>query len=369
LFIDIVWLLGCGGALFLFASFQDYNPGVRHNFGAANTAIMVLLLIGLGQRPVPNTQFRGKPLVSHLPDYEAWAIFAKVVEKGSFSGAANDLGLAKTTVSKAVTRLEERLQTTLLHRTTRALSLTESGRQAIERAARILADGAAVEEEILEEAAIPRGLVRLACPTALGLNKFSTVIPLFMAKYPQVEIDLVLTDNRVDIVAEGFDVAIQLGDSPDSSLRSSRLFSFNHMVVGAPAFFERHGRPTHPSELAALPAIIGTHIAWANEWHFSHPTLENCTVQVSGPLRVNNASAAMPSVLNGIALALTPSAYVARALERGQLEHVLAEWSTPPRPVYIVTPPGRARPARVRVLLEFLKAHFAAQPWAIGIDN
>jgi DNA-binding transcriptional LysR family regulator len=305
----------------------------------------------------------------HLPDYEAWAIFAKVAEKGSFSGAANDLGLAKTTVSKAVTRLEERLRTTLLHRTTRALSLTESGRQAIERAARILADGAAVEEEILEEAAIPRGLVRLACPTALGLNKFSAVIPLFMAKYPQVEIDLVLTENRVDIVAEGFDVAIQLGDSPDSSLRSSRLFSFNHMVVGAPSFFERHGRPTHPSELAALPVVIGTHIAWANEWHFSRPGHESCTVQVSGPLRVNNASVAMPSVLNGIALALSPSAYVIRALERGQLERVLAEWSTPARPVYIVTPPGRARPARVRVLLEFLKAHFAAQPWAVGIDN
>ena len=305
----------------------------------------------------------------HLPDYEAWAIFAKVAEKGSFSGAASDLGLAKTTVSKAVSRLEERLQTTLLHRTTRALSLTESGRQAIERAARILADGAAVEEEILEEAAIPRGLVRLACPTALGLNKFAAVIPLFMAKYPQVEIDLVLTENRVDIVAEGFDVAIQLGDGPDSSLRSSRLFSFNHMVVGAPAFFERYGRPTHPSQLAALPVVVATHIASANEWHFSRAGHESCLVHVSGPLRVNNASVAMPAVMSGIALALSPSAYVAHALERGRLERVLADWSTPPRPVYIVTPPGRARPARVRVLLEFLKAHFAAQPWAVGIDN
>ena len=107
----------------------------------------------------------------------------------------------------------------------------------------------------------------------------------------------------------------------------------------------------------------------ANEWHFSRPGHDNCTVQVNGPLRVNNASAAMPAVLHGIALALTPSAYVARAVERGLLEHVLAEWSTPPRPVYIVTPPGRARPARVRVLLEFLRAHFAAQPWAVGIDN
>jgi DNA-binding transcriptional LysR family regulator len=308
-------------------------------------------------------------MVPHLPDYEAWAIFAKVAEKSSFSGAASELGLAKTTVSKAVTRLEERLQTTLLHRTTRALSLTESGRQALERAARILADGAAIEAEILEEAATPRGLVRLACPTALGLNKFAAVIPLFMEKFPLVEIDLCLTENRVDVVAEGFDVAIQLGDSPDSSLRISRLFSFNHMVVGSPAYFDRHGRPTHPGMLAAMPVIIASHVAWASEWHFSRAGHESCVVNVTGPLRVNNASAAMPAVLAGVALALTPAAYVWRAVEKGRLERVLPEWSTPSRPVYVVTPPGRARPARVRVLLEFLRSHFAAQPWALGIEN
>ena len=305
----------------------------------------------------------------HLPDLEAWAIFAKVAEKGSFSAAAEDLGLAKTTVSKAVTRLEERMRTTLLHRTTRSLSLTESGRQSLERATRILVDGAAIEDEILEEAAIPRGLIRLACSTALGIAKIAGTLPPFMARYPEIEIDFCLTNNDVDIVGEGFDVAIQVGGSPDSSLRISRLFSFNHMVLATPGFFDRHGRPEHPSELASMPAIVATHVAWSNDWLFCRDGNDDCLVQVKGPLRVNNAGAAMPLVLAGQAVALCPAAYTWTLYKSGRLERVLADWRTPARPVYLVTPPGRARPARVRVLIEYLKAHFAAEPWADGIET
>jgi DNA-binding transcriptional LysR family regulator len=170
----------------------------------------------------------------HMPDFEAWAIFAKVVEKGSFSQAAEDLGIAKTTVSKAVTRLEERMRTTLFHRTTRQLSLTESGRLCVERATRIMVDGAAVETEVLEEAAIPRGTIRMAVTTEFGVAALSPLLPEFMTAYPDIELDLRLTEATVDLVADGYDCAIRVGGLADSSLRISRLFSFRRPLVAAP---------------------------------------------------------------------------------------------------------------------------------------
>src|SRR5437868_4360762 len=146
----------------------------------------------------------------HMPDFEAWAIFAKVADRGSFSQAADELGLAKTTVSKAISRLEERLRTTLIHRTTRKLSLTDSGRLALERARRIASDGSDIEADILEDAAVPRGSIRLAVTTAFGLGAVAPILPDFLALYPEIDVDLCLTDVAVDIIADNFDCVLQI---------------------------------------------------------------------------------------------------------------------------------------------------------------
>ncbi len=305
----------------------------------------------------------------HMPDFEAWAIFAKVAERGSFSEAAQELGLAKTTVSKAVTRLEERMRTTLLHRTTRSLSLTESGRQSLERAARILADGAAVEAEILEEAAIPRGLIRLASTTAFGVQQLAPLLPEFVKAHPEIEIDLEITDRRIDLVGEGVDLVLRVGPEPDSSLRISKLFAFRVPVVASPAYFEKHGRPEHPTDLTRFPALVFTHIIGAEIWNFRHPTHGEVSVHVDGPFHVNNGVAAVPALVAGLGITALPEAYVAQELRDGRLEEVLKDWPVTPAAVHVVTPPGRARPARVRVLIDFLRAHFAAQPWAQGIET
>lgn len=305
----------------------------------------------------------------NIPDFEAWAIFAKVAQRGSFSQAAEELGLAKTTVSKVVTRLEERMRTTLLHRTTRQLSLTESGRQSLERAARILEDGAAIEAEILEEAAIPRGLIRMACSMAFAASQLAPMLPAFLKRYPEIEVDLEITDRRIDMVAESFDLMLRVGPEPDSTLRISRLFSFRVPVVASPDFLDRHGRPTHPTDLVRYPALVFTHIAGADAWHFSHAQQGDVTVHVDGPLHMNSAAAAVPPLVAGLVITALPEAYVAQELKDGLLEEVLMDWPVRPAAFHVVTPPGRARPARVRVFLEFLRQHFATKTWAQGIES
>ncbi len=305
----------------------------------------------------------------HLPDFEAWAIFAKVAERGSFSAAAEELGLAKTTVSKAVTRLEERMRTTLLHRTTRQLSLTESGRASLERAARILSDGETIEAEILEEAAVPRGLIRLACTAAFGVRTLAPLIPAFLKRYPEIELDLHITDNKIDLIADGFDGVIKVGQLADSSLRASRLFAHRLPVVGAPALFEKYGRPEQPEDILKMPIMVYTHVREAQEWRFFHPEHGERLVMVQGTYRMNNGLAAVPMLLEGLALTLQPEVYIWEELQAGLLEEVLKDWSLVAVPVHLVTPPGRARPARMRVLLEFLREHFSRQPWAHGIEH
>ncbi len=305
----------------------------------------------------------------HLPDFEAWAVFAKVAETGSFSQAAKALGLANTTVSKIITRLEERHQTTLFHRTTRQLALTESGRLCLARATRILENGSAVEEEILEQAAVPRGLIRMACTTAFGTSALAPVLPEFLKLYPEIDIDLQLIDGKIDMISDGFDLSIRVGHVSEPSLRISKLFSFRLPVVGSPAFFENHGRPAHPDELGRFPALIYSHVAGTEDWQFHHATLGQCTVHIDPRIRVNNALAAIPMLLGGVALALQPEVFIWRELCDGRLIEVLTDWHAGPVPVNLLSPPGRGRPARVRVLVDFLRAHFAGQPWARGIET
>jgi DNA-binding transcriptional LysR family regulator len=297
--------------------------------------------------------------MARLPDFEGLAIFAKVVELRSFAAAATDLALSKATVSKAVTRLEGRLGARLFNRTSRRLALTDAGQKLSGRATRLLLDGEAAEDEALAQSATPRGLVRLAVPMTFGVRTVAPLLPEFLRQYPEVSIDLHLSDATVDLIGEGFDAGLRIARLPDSSLIARRLCAMPRYTVAAPAYLERHGRPTHPMHLAQHKCFGYAYLSTPGIWHYTNASGEQASVRPAGQLRVNNGEAVMPALLAGLGIADLPDFIVGDAIASGKVEVILKNWKQPEGAVHLVTPPGGPRPARVEVLADFLMKQFA----------
>lgn len=292
-----------------------------------------------------------------LPDLEAWAIFASVVEHRSFSGAADAIGLSKATVSKAISRLEAHLGQSLFHRTSRRLALTEAARPLAEHAARILAEARAAEESAYDGARSPTGRVRLAAPMSFGLTSVAPIVAEFLAAYPGIEVDLHLSDARVDIVAQGFDIALRIADLPDSSLRARRLCGIAAHIVAAPAYLAAHGRPTHPSQLGEH-RLFG-YSNTTGPWRFRRVTREGAdgedvSIRPRGPLTANSGEALVPALLAGLGIAVLPDFIIGPHLASGALVAILSDWTPPPVGLHLLTPPSPLRPARVEALIAFL---------------
>lgn len=307
--------------------------------------------------------------MSKLPDLEAWAVFAKVAETGSFAKAAADLSISQSTVSKSITRLEGRLRVTLFHRTSRKMSLTASGAASLDRATRILSEGEAVEAEVTEQSKSLRGTIRVTAPMSFGVTHLGPALPLFMERHPEVTLDLNFSDAMTDVVEQGFDVALRISALPDSSLLARRLCTVRILLVGAPAYFERHGYPTHPRDLVAHRALRYTHVRGGEAWRFHHHKQGDFAQVVPAALQVNNAEALMPALRAGLGLAMQPEFLAWEDLRTGRIQAVLEDWAPPAIALHIVTSPGRARPARVQALIAFLVQHFADAPWAIDPER
>lgn len=297
--------------------------------------------------------------MSKLPDFEGLAVFAKVVETRSFARAAAELNLSKGTVSKAVTRLETKLGTRLLNRTSRRFAVTDAGRRLFERASHILAEGEAAESETLAQSVSPRGLVRLAAPMSFGVLHVAPLMPEFLSAYPGIAVDLHLSDAMVDVIGEGFDAALRIASLPDSSLIAKRLCSVEALVLAAPAYLKEHGRPHHPAHLSEHVCVSYAYSTTADTWRFTNKSGEVASLRPEGPLRVNNGDAMLPALIAGVGLGVLPDFIAGPALADGRLEAVLTEWSLPSAALHLVTPPSGPRPARVEALGDFLAGKLA----------
>lgn len=297
--------------------------------------------------------------MAKLPDFEALAIFAKVVEMRSFAAAAADLGLSNATVSKAVTRLEERLGARMFNRTSRRLALTDAGRSLATRAAQLLADGEAAESEALAQSEAPRGVVRFAVPMTFGVRVVAPMMPDFFAAYPDVQVDLNLSDATVDLIGEGFDAAIRIGTLPDSSLVARRLCPMPRYTIASPAYLERHGVPTHPMHLAQHRCLSYAYLSTPGTWQYRNAAGEEAVVRPSGPLRVNNGEALLPAVLAGVGIADLPDFIVGDAIASGEVIVILKGWTQREAAVHLLTPHSGPRPARVEALIDFISRRLA----------
>ena len=304
-----------------------------------------------------------------MPRLDEMEVFAEVAEAEGFSAAAGRLNLSKSAVSKQVGRLEDRLGVRLLNRTTRRLSLTEAGTSFYAACRRVLDEAAAAEQAVSNLAAAPRGLLKLNAPMSFGFLHLGPAIPAFHARYPQITVDAAMNDRFVDLVEEGYDVAIRIGALRDSSLVARRLAPCRAVLCASPDYLERRGRPARPEDLAGHDCLLYANNANPREWSLQGPRGRQ-TVAVDGPLIANNGDVLCGAALAGMGIARLPTFIVGHQLRRGRLEVVLPDHPLPEQGIHAVYPHGRNLSPKVRVFVDFLADYLGPEPyWDEGLDR
>lgn len=298
-------------------------------------------------------------------DLNAFAVYAKVVELGGFTAAADALGLSKSMVSRQIATLEDDLGVRLLNRTTRRISVTEAGAVVFERAQRIVAEaGEAANEATCVEGAV-RGLLRINAPMSFGIRQLGPAMPEFLARYPDLNVDLTLNDRRVDLIEEGFDVSLRVSALTDSSLIARQLAPVERYVVGAPGYFDKKKIPRRPVELADHPFLLYTLLTRPNLLEMENAAGERQQVQLKGKFLCNNADAMEPFLLAGGGLTLLPDFICHEALASGRLVRLLPDWFVPPLTLHVIYPHARHLAAKVRAFVDFTVEKFGPgkAPW------
>lgn len=290
------------------------------------------------------------------------AIFTKVVDTGSFTGAAKALGLPKSTVSRKITLLEESLGVRLLERTTRAVKLTEVGASYFEQCARIVSDAEEANLAVTQAQAAPRGKLRITAPTEFGALYLGPIVAAYLRQYPGVQIEVELSNRVVDLIEEGFDLAIRGGALPDSSLIARKLAAEYVCICASPSYLEEHGRPQSPEELSQHQMIFSP-ASPKNQLKLISDSGETVTAVIKGSLLVNNLAMAREAAAAGLGLVALPETLCWEDLRSGRLQIALDGWRLSGTGIHAVYPSPRHLSTKVKTFLDLLQEKLTPPPW------
>ncbi len=294
--------------------------------------------------------------MDRLTEMEA---FATVVDQGGFTDAAKKMGISKSAVSKHVSSLEARLGARLLNRTTRRVSPTEIGLAYYDRARRVLNDAGEADSLVTAMQSAPSGLLRISVATDFGVNHLSPILGEFLQEFPDITVNMVLNNRYVELISEGFDMAIRIGELEDSTLRARKLTETTKRMVGSPDYFKKYGRPQKIDDLNEHKLLHYSNQANNAVWKLTAPSGEKRQVRTAGWLTVNDGQSLLNAAISGLGIAYLPSFLYAEALAEGLVEEAIPDLPIDTQGIYAVYPPGRFTQPKVRAFIDFLVQAFA----------
>ncbi len=281
-------------------------------------------------------------------------VFVRVAKAGSFAGGARELDISRAMATKHIMQLENSLGTRLFNRTTRSLSLTDVGASYLERCHQVLQDVEEMEAAVTHLQTEPRGVLKISAPPVIGATHITRAIVEFLKTYPDLTVDLILQSTPSDMIDEGIDIAIYLGNLDDTSMVARKLASSSMVVCGSPDYLARFGIPEKPEDLNDHSCLVNWASAPRNKWHFKSPS-GNSTIVVTGRMQANVADALRVAAVEGMGLVMLASYVVSRDIEKGKLKPVLESYTLPPLDIHAVYPHRKYLSAKVRRFLEFLQ--------------
>ena len=289
--------------------------------------------------------------MDRLTEMEA---FATVVDQGGFTDAARKLGISKSAVSKHVSSLEARLGARLLNRTTRRVSPTEIGLAYYDRARRVLNDAGEADALVTSMQSAPSGTLRISVATDFGVNHLSPILGDFLAEFPDITVNMVLNNRYVELISEGFDMAVRIGELEDSSLRARKLAETSRRMIAAPSYFERFGRPARIDDLNEHKLLHYSNQSAGNVWRITAPSGEKRQVRTAGWLTVNDGQSLLNAAISGLGIAYLPTFLFSDALKEGLVAEAMPDLPQDLQGIYAVYPPGRFTQPKVRAFIDFL---------------